>query len=351
MRKTENRKQKFTRRSDNKGGTEILFGWLRKCACILLLVSFDGIAYSDSNDLVRVSQIIATKFDPSSLLAAESSEYEEEPDLLDIQMPTLRNLPVYYTLQPAEVPAKNFASAVKNETSQTNPPSANTSSGQLERQLRNDRISPPNPPQRDNKSDELRQLIEQIRSVKIGSASTNPVEPHQPPQQPVETASPTAHEPAAPAVAAEPAIQEATAELHTEATAGVISEQTLQKVAEQLKDANNIANPLELAEILFKSGRTALAGLCYKKALASIGADDPNLAGERAWILFQIGNCLRDEDPNTAKESYAELIRTYPQSPWAQPAKVRHGLLEWYQADKPGELIRQFNRSNPKQPE
>jgi tetratricopeptide (TPR) repeat protein len=350
MPKTENRKQKFTRRSDNEGGTEILFGWLKICACILLLASFDSIAYSDSNDLVRVSQIIATKFDPSSLLATQSSEGEEEPDLLDIHTPTLGNLPVYYTLQPAEAPAKNFASNVKDKTSQISPPSVNTSSGPLERQLRNDRISPPNPPQRDNKRDnkldELRQLIEQIRSVKIEPASTNPIEPHPPPQQPVETASPTAPEPAV-NTAAEPAIQEATAELHTEATAGVISEQTLQKVAEQLKDPNNIANPLELAEILFKSGRTALAGLCYKKALASIGADDPNLAGERAWILFQIGNCFRDDDPNTAKESYAELIRTYPQSPWAQPAKVRHGLLEWYQADKPGELIRQFNRPNP----
>ena len=322
---------------------EMLPGWLRICTCLLLFVSFESIACGDPNDLIRASRIIAAKFDPSALLAAQSGEDEEEPELLDIQTPAIGNLPVYYTPQPIEATAKYFASAVSNEASKTSSPSAKASSVPLERQLRNDSISPPTPPQRDNKSDELKQLIEQIHCVKIGSSSTNPAAS----QQPVETASAATPEPAAPAAAVEPAVREESSELHTEAAAGTISEQTLQKVAQQLKDANNIANPLELADILFKSNRTVLAGLCYKKALASIGADDPNLAGERAWILFQIGNCLRDDDPNTARECYAELIRTYPQSPWTEPAKVRHGLLEWYQADKPGELIRQFNRPKP----
>jgi tetratricopeptide (TPR) repeat protein len=337
MRKTENRKQK----------TEIPFGWIRICACILLLVSFDSIAYSDSNDLVRVSQIIATKSDPFSLLAAESAEDEEEPTLLDIQMPTHIDLPDFYTHQPIEILAKNFASAVKKEPPQANPPSVNTSSKQLESQLRKSRISPPNQAQYDNKTDELRQLIEQIRSIRVEPTSTSPVEPQRSPQQPVDTAPPTASEPTTTATFAEATTQQAPADLHTEATTGSISEQTLQKVNDLLKDANQITNPLELAEILFRSGRPAPAGLCYKKALASIAADDPNQAYERAWILFQIGNCLKDDDPNAARESYAELIRTYPQSPWAEAARARHGLIDWYQTDKPKELIQQLNRSNP----
>jgi hypothetical protein len=98
---------------------------------------------------------------------------------------------------------------------------------------------------------------------------------------------------------------------------------------------------------LFRSGRMVSAGLCYKQALKTIPTDDPNLGTERAWILFQIGNCLKDEDPNTAKESYAELIRTHPDSPWTEIARVRHGLIEWNQQEKPGELIRQLNRQKP----
>jgi tetratricopeptide (TPR) repeat protein len=341
MRKKENRKQK----------TEILFGLSRIFACILLLASFDSIAYSDPNDLVRVGQIIATKFDPSSLLAAQSAEDEEEPDLLNIQMPASNDLPNFYASQPTGVLAKNFASTVKEGPAQSSPPLVKTSSGELERQLRNNRISPPNQPQHNNKTDELRQLIEQIRSIKIEPASTSPAEPQRSPQKPVDTAPPAVSEPTTTTAPAEPETQQATVDLQTEATSGSISVQTLQKVEEQLKDANHITNPLELAEILFRSGRPALAGLCYKKALTSIGVDDPNLANERAWILFQIGNCLKDDDPNTARESYAELIRTYPQSPWADAARARHILIDWYQTDKPGELIRQLNRPNPQLPE
>ena len=122
--------------------------------------------------------------------------------------------------------------------------------------------------------------------------------------------------------------------------------ETLRLVENQLKDPNLISNPFELAEILFKSGRQIQAGICYKQALKVLPADDPNVATERAWILFQIGNCLKDEDPNTARESYAELIRTHSDSPWAEIAKARYGIIEWYQQDNPGELIQQLNRPN-----
>jgi hypothetical protein len=123
-----------------------------------------------------------------------------------------------------------------------------------------------------------------------------------------------------------------------------MSEQTLQAVQHLLKDPNHIPNALELAEILYRSGKPGPAGLCYKQALNSIAADDPNRAGERAWVLFQIGNCLKYDDPNTARESYAELIRTHLDSPWAEIAKSEHGLIDWYQQDQPRKLIQELNR-------
>ena len=60
------------------------------------------------------------------------------------------------------------------------------------------------------------------------------------------------------------------------------SDETLKLVENQLKDPNQISNPFELAEILFKSGRQVQAGICYKQALKVLPADDPNVATERA---------------------------------------------------------------------
>jgi tetratricopeptide (TPR) repeat protein len=194
-------------------------------------------------------------------------------------------------------------------------------------------IAPPDQPPADNKTDELRQLIERIRSVQV--------EPQQPVRHPTDaapTASPelnTITPQANPA--AQPASESIPAEPLPAATSS--SEQTFQTVKNLLKDSNQIAAPLELAEALYRSGKPALAGLCYKKALTLTDANDPNKASERAWILFQTGNCLKYDDPNTAKESYAQLLRTYPNSPWVEVAKTRHDLIDLFQQDETSKLI------------
>jgi tetratricopeptide (TPR) repeat protein len=148
-----------------------------------------------------------------------------------------------------------------------------------------------------------------------------------------------------PPVAA-PVVEQLSQPVQTQPAENSANDETLRLVENQLKDPNLIGNPFELAEILFKSGKQAQAGICYKQALKALPADDPNFATERAWILFQIGNCFKDEDPNTARESYAELIRTHSNSPWTEIAKTRYSIIELYQQDNPGELIRQVNGSN-----
>jgi tetratricopeptide (TPR) repeat protein len=122
-----------------------------------------------------------------------------------------------------------------------------------------------------------------------------------------------------------------------------LSDQVLQQVNENLKDPNHIANPLQLAEILFKIGKLGPAAVCYKQALTSIAPDDPASANERAWILFQIGNCLKFDDPNAAKDSFAQLLRTYPDSPWSDAAKTCHELTAFLQQENPDKLILDFN--------
>ena len=102
----------------------------------------------------------------------------------------------------------------------------------------------------------------------------------------------------------------------------------------------------QLAEILFKSGRFSQAGQCYKRAYEMLPADDVNLVGDRNWILFQMGNCFEYDDPNTARENYARLLRTNPTSPWADVAKFRHDLADWLQKEQPKKLIEELNRKS-----
>jgi tetratricopeptide (TPR) repeat protein len=102
----------------------------------------------------------------------------------------------------------------------------------------------------------------------------------------------------------------------------------------------------ELAEVLFKSGRFSEAGQCYKRAYELFPDNDANLVGDKNWILFQIGNCFEYDDPNTARENFAQLIRTNPSSPWADVAKFRHDLADWMQKEQPKKLIEEMNRKS-----
>jgi TolA-binding protein len=296
----------------------VRFGCLSIYACVLFLVSF-------ACNITR-GQFDSDEIDPTALLTTDSAPQQPEPsdiqiashaELLALPGEPITNHPIACSL------TANFAPEVNDNLPQNIPSPVDTSS---KTQLMESRISSLHQDNDNNKTDELKKMIELVRSVKL--------EPHQPAQQPAPpAAAPAAEQPS-------PPVQTQPAETST-------SDETLKLVENQLKDPNLIGDPFELAEILFKSGRQAQAGICYKQALKVLPADDPNVATERAWILFQIGNCLKDEDPNTARESYAELIRTHSNSPWAEIAKARYGIIEWYQQDNPSELIQQLNKPNP----
>jgi tetratricopeptide (TPR) repeat protein len=343
-------------KSRQHGSLFIRFGRLSIYACVLLFVPLGCNIVCGSTDL--------DELDPTSLLAIDSEQQEQY--LADIQIPSYAEMsiqlgkPVANQLnsdlsQTIRATAANFAAEVGNKLPQTSPVPANASGKQLERQLSESRISPPAQSTENSKSNELRQIIEQVRSVKFETSRgelvyperVEGVEPQRPARQPVDTSPAVTPQPTTTDSSAETEQQSLFSSTQTQPAGESTSEHTLQMVEEQLKDPNQITNPFELAEILFRSGKMVPAGLCYKQALNTMPTDDPNLGTERAWILFQIGNCLKDEDPNTARESYAELIRTHPDSPWAEIARVRHGLIEWYQQERPGELIRQLNRQKP----
>lgn len=118
-----------------------------------------------------------------------------------------------------------------------------------------------------------------------------------------------------------------------------ITDQTLQILKNLSQHPGNLRNPFELGEILFLSGNLKEAVIFYKEALKKKSSDDAGLARDRAWILFQMGNCLRNDDPPTARKMYGQLITEHPNSLWKELADARNKLLDWYQKDEPRKLI------------
>jgi len=118
-----------------------------------------------------------------------------------------------------------------------------------------------------------------------------------------------------------------------------IADKTLQMLKSLSQDPNNVRNPFELAEILFVSQNHAEAVKFYRVALNRKDLDKAESSADGAWILFQMANCLRSDDPPAAAKMYTQLITEYPNSPWTDLAKARGTLIDWYQKDNPQKLI------------
>ena len=118
-----------------------------------------------------------------------------------------------------------------------------------------------------------------------------------------------------------------------------VTEQTLQMLKSLLQHPERLRSPFELGELLFLSVHLKDAAICYQEALSRSSPDKADPAQNRVWTLFQIGNCLRDDDLPTAMKMYRQLIAEYPDSPWTDLAKARSKLIDWYQKDNPRVLI------------
>jgi tetratricopeptide (TPR) repeat protein len=125
---------------------------------------------------------------------------------------------------------------------------------------------------------------------------------------------------------------------------GLVTSQTLKTINDLSKNPGNLHNPFELGETLFLSGYLKEAAILYQEALKRKSPDDVGSTRDRAWILFQIGNCLRNDDRPEAIKIYGQLIAEYPDSPWKELADVRRTLLDWYRKDEPRKLITERKR-------
>jgi tetratricopeptide (TPR) repeat protein len=184
--------------------------------------------------------------------------------------------------------------------------------------------------------DQLKKIIEQIRSVGFEPQKQTP-EPVIVPEQP-EAVEPNETVPEVP-------VQKKQAEqaVKPEPQHEPITQDTLQVLQALAK------NPEKLGDILFVSGNVKEAANFYSEALQR---RDPNSTGvslDRAWIMFQTGNCLRDDDMPVAAKMYQQLLTEYPNSPWADLATARNNLIAWYLKDEPLKLIQQAKHAGSKQ--
>ncbi len=203
-------------------------------------------------------------------------------------------------------------------------PAAKSPSTDLGRQLWRTAISAYKEPADSHSKSRLQRVIGQIRAVKLNKREQTPKTTM------VESILKT--EPNEPS-------QGAPAPENLQPDAGPISKGTLEILQARLQNPEQLANPLNLAEILFRTGYRPQAAICYREALKRIDPNEPGAADDIAWILFQLGDCLTDQDPSKAIETYTTLVDEYPESIWTGPAKARRSLVAWCQQAQPRALI------------
>jgi tetratricopeptide (TPR) repeat protein len=122
-------------------------------------------------------------------------------------------------------------------------------------------------------------------------------------------------------------------------TATTVSPKARRILEDLRRNPSRVQDPLEVAELLFLSGRPTDAAAFYEEALRRAGTQDAAAGDACAWILFQLGNCLRQTDAAKAQEAYTKLITAYPASPWTEMARAGGRLLTWYQSARPDQLM------------
>ncbi|HIJ52541.1 MAG TPA: hypothetical protein HPP66_05230 [Planctomycetes bacterium] len=295
------------------------------------------------------AQISSEQLDPTNSLVPYLTE-----TLFDVNIPTVRQMqPVksrstrqerdirlssVEALQISNVDAESSTTGVNQKLTHKGFTIPASQSNHLGRQLWRAGISAYEG-EKDRKSKvALKRIIEQIRSVEFAEPKKT-VEPviivgavREPPVQTVEPNETSSH------------TEDKEPRTYFESNAnaknrGGLTDRTLQLVDELGQHPDRSDNPFALGEVLYSSGRLKEAAVFYQEALKRKSSDKAGSDQDRAWILFQIGNCLRVDDPPTAKKMYGLLITEYSDSPWVDLAKAREGLIDWQQKDKPRTLI------------
>lgn len=321
------------------------------CAFAVLLLSCSQISLFGA-------EISPNGLDPTNLLIALSPQRSPGFDAAEttIEISTDANTPAapkptvghrntgqgqsQTTGQSVGTAGADFATRINQELIQTSSAAQKKSDDQFKYHLWQDDITVPQS-QLDNRGEnELQNLIEQISSIEFKPPAKGPepiitVEPESTIQsQPAQTQPNSGIETKVPQKPQKPQNQ-----IKPQLSYQPVSEQTLKMLDNLIQQPEQLDNPFELAEILYLSGHLKEAAVFYQEALNRQTAETENSVQNRPWILFQIGNCLRNHDASTATKMYGKLLAEFPKSDWADLARAENELINWYQQDKPRTLI------------
>jgi tetratricopeptide (TPR) repeat protein len=236
---------------------------------------------------------------------------------------------------PALAPASPSAAAHRPNGPAATVSSAPQSAEYLTRELWSSRLKAPDPNEDAETRLALKRLIRQVRSVRFGGEASKPASslstPARATPEPLKVefvVAPTAKAPAA----------AATAPASVEAGPSPSSRQK-EMLEGLLQNPGRTSDPLEIAELLFLSGRPTEAAPFYAQALERLPPGEAATAADRAWTLFQLANCLRETNLSEAQATFAKLLSEYPDSPWTELARAQNQLVSWYQKDRPQQLV------------
>ena len=125
-----------------------------------------------------------------------------------------------------------------------------------------------------------------------------------------------------------------------------VAPKTMSLLADMAERPEQVDNPFELGEVLFFSLNLKEAALFYQEAFQRLSPGDSDFASDRAWILLQMGNCLRNGDMPLAADSYRQLVTEYPDSIWTEYAKTQVEVIDWFVTDEPYRIIDEYKEEN-----
>lgn len=281
---------------------------------------------------------LSEKLNPINLLIPFVEKSSQDINTPDVTTPPAEPQPTRHpgqkTPEPVGTAPVNFASQLDKELPQRSftdtPTPATNQNKNLTHQLWLSRITFPKIEGDEKNKEELQKIIDQISSVEL-----KPL--HKTPQPFIIVEPPLTAEPQKPSDTGVP--QKG---IKPKPPYEPITDQTLQIIRNLSQHPDRMNNPFELAEVLFLSGHLKEAAPLYAEALNRKDPNETASAKDRAWILLQIANCLRNDDPPTAAKMYKQLIADYPESPWTDLARAQEKLIKWYQKDNPKDLTKEY---------
>ncbi len=191
---------------------------------------------------------------------------------------------------------------------------------------------------RGNDTSELQSLIAKLRSTHVPSPSAIPAAPlvdaNALPGDPEVSAPPT------PLPAPPVGPTTLTAPIPTLPVArGPLRPETLAQIERMADQTMDPGLALRLADLLYESQYRDRATPFYRLATETLDPNAPLAHENRAWALFQLGNCQRESAPAEAKLAYQRLTSEYPTAPWADLATMWHDLADWYWREQPRETL------------